>query len=164
MIIVPIYLLLIFIFARYRKVNCFDEFIKGAKDGINVALQLLPTIVGLVFAIEVFTNSGIVNYIRLFFNNPLLVPELILQALLRPLSANSALVIMNNIYLKYNANSTVGQVSSLIQGCSDTTIYVVTVYFGSIAIRKTRYALAVGLLTDLITFTLAILLGFYFLT
>jgi spore maturation protein B len=70
---------------------------------------------------------------------------------------------MNDIYQIYSPNSLTGQISSLIQGCSDTTIYVITIYFSSVSIKKTHYTVYVGLLTDLITFVLAIILGLKFL-
>ena len=70
---------------------------------------------------------------------------------------------MNDIYSIYSPNSITGQISSLIQGCSDTTIYVITIYFGSISVKNTYYTVYVGLLTDLLTFIIAIILGLNFL-
>lgn len=163
MIVIPIYILIILLFGLYQKVNCFDEFLDGAKKGLISAYHLFPTIVGIVFAVNIFTNSGIIELLSLLFSHPTIVPELFIQALLRPLSANSALIIMNDIYQVYSPNSITGQISSLIQGCSDTTIYVITIYFGSISVKKTHYTLFAGLLTDLITFILAIILGLKFL-
>lgn len=163
MIIIPIYILIILIFARIKKVACFDTFIDGAKNGILSAYNLFPTIFGLVLAINIFTNSGIVDVIKNIVNHKTIVPELFIQALIRPLSANSSLIIMNDIYNLYSPNSITGEISSLIQGCSDTTIYVITIYFGSISIENSYYTVYVGLLTDLFTFILAIILGLNFL-
>lgn len=163
MIIVPIYIIIILIFGVYKRVNCFDTFLVGAKTGIKNAFSLFPTIIGIVFAVNVFTGSGIIEILALIIKHPTIVPEIFIQAFLRPLSANSSLIIMNEIYNLYGANSLTGEISSLIQGCSDTTIYVITIYFGSISVKKSYYTVYVGLLTDLITFILAIILGVLFL-
>lgn len=163
MIIVPIYILIILLFGVIKKVNCFDTFLNGAGVGIKNAFNLFPTIIGIVFAVNVFTGSGIIEILSRIINHPTIVPEIFIQAFLRPLSANSSLVLMNDIYTIYGPSSVTGEISSLIQGCSDTTIYVITIYFGSISVKKTYYAVYVGLLTDLITFILAIFLGVMFL-
>lgn len=163
MIVVPIYILIILLFGLYKKVNCFDEFLDGAKKGLISAYHLFPTIIGIVFAVNIFTSSGIIEILGIIFKHPTIVPEIFIQALLRPISANSSLIIMNDIYQVYSPNSITGQISSLIQGCSDTTIYVITIYFSSISVKKSYYTLYAGLLTDLITFILAILLGLSFL-
>ncbi len=163
MIIVPIYILIILLFGVIKKVNCFDTFLDGAGFGIKNAFNLFPTIIGIVFAVNVFTGSGIIEILSRIINHPTIVPEIFIQALLRPLSANSSLILMNDIYTIYGPNSVTGEISSLIQGCSDTTIYVITIYFGSVSINKSYYTVYVGLLTDLITFILAIFLGVMFL-
>lgn len=163
MIIVAIYILLIILFGVIRKVDCFDTFLLGSKSGIKNAFNLFPTIIAIVFAVNVFSGSGIIEILSRIINHPSLVPEIFIQALLRPLSANSSLILMNEIYNTYGPNSLTGEISSLIQGCSDTTIYVITIYFGSINIKKSYYTIYVGLLTDLITFILAIVLGMMFL-
>lgn len=163
MIIVPIYILIILLFGVIKKVNCFDTFLDGAGVGIKNAFNLFPTIIGIVFAVNVFTGSGIIEILSRIINHPTIVPEIFIQALLRPLSANSSLILMNDIYTIYGPNSVTGELSSLIQGCSDTTIYVITIYFGSVSVKKSYYTIYVGLLTDLITFILAIFLGVMFL-
>ena len=163
MIIVPIYILIILLFGVIKKVNCFDTFLDGAGVGIKNAFNLFPTIIGIVFAVNVFTGSGIIEILSRIINHPTIVPEIFIQALLRPLSANSSLILMNDIYTIYGPNSVTSEISSLIQGCSDTTIYVITIYFGSVSINKSYYTVYVGLLTDLITFILAIFLGVMFL-
>lgn len=163
MIVIPIYILIILMFGLIKRVNCFDVFLEGSKKGLISAYNLFPTIIGLVFSINVFTNSGIIEILEHIIHHPTIVPEIFIQSILRPLSANSSLIIMNDIYQIYSPNSLTGQISSLIQGCSDTTIYVITIYFSSVSIKKTHYTVYVGLLTDLITFVLAIILGLKFL-
>ena len=163
MIVVPIYILIILLFGVIKRVDCFDTFIDGAKEGIKNAFSLFPTIIGIVFAVNVFTGSGIIEILASIIKHPTIVPEIFIQAILRPISANSSLIMMNEIYTLYGVSSKTGEISSLIQGCSDTTIYVITIYFGSISVKKSYYTLYVGLLTDLITFILAIILGMIFL-
>mgnify|MGYP001211923234 CR=1 FL=1 len=163
MIIIVIYIFLILSFGLIKKINCFNAFEEGATEGINLAVKLFLTIIGLVWAINIITNSGLIEITQSLFTHPVLVPELILQCLFKPLSWNSSLIMMNKIFIKYHPDSTVGKVSSLIQGCSDTTIYIITIYFGSVNITKTKYAFKAGLLTDLISFIIIILIGLIFL-
>ena len=162
MIIIPIYISIIIIYGFIRKKECFDLFYEGALKGINTSVKLFPTILALIFSVNVFTKSGIIELLTRIIPFKAIPVELIIQALLRPISANSSLLLMNSIYQKYGADSSVGNIATIIQGCSDTTIYVLTVYFGFIKIKKTRYALKVGLLTDVITFIVAIILGYLF--
>ena len=148
MIVIPIYITFIILYGFFKKKDCFDLFYDGALNGVKTSLKLFPTILALVFSVNVLAKK---------------IPiEIFIQALLRPISANSSLLMMNTIYQKYGADSQTGNIATLIQGCSDTTIYVLTVYFGFIKIKNTKYALKVGLLTDLITFTTAIILGYLF--
>lgn len=163
MIVVPIYVLIILLFGVIKKVNCFDTFLIGAKSGLKNAFNLFPTIIGIVFAVNVFTGSGIIEILSRIINHPTIVPEIFIQAFLRPLSANSSLILMNDIYNIYGPNSLTAEISSLIQGCSDTTIYVITIYFGSVSIKRSYYTVYVGILTDFITFVLAVILGIMFL-
>ena len=94
---------------------------------------------------------------------PFLSPELLVQMLFRPLSANTSLILMTDIIQKYGVDSKMARISALIQGSSDTTFYIVAVYFGSVKITKIRYTLKAGIIADAITFLLATLIGIVFL-
>lgn len=163
MIIIVIYIFIIISYGAIKKVNCFKAFEEGASEGMLIAFKLFPTLIALVFAINIISNSGLIEILEKMIKNPLIVPELILQCLFKPISWNSSLVMMNKIFIKYHPDSTIGKISSLIQGCSDTTIYIITLYFGSVKITKTKYALKVALLTNFLIFALIIFLGYLFL-
>lgn len=150
--VIPIIILIILIFGIYKKRNIYEDFLDGAKEGIQLIYSIIPAILAMTFAINIFLKSDIIN---LFLNllKPILknIPiEIIPMALLRPISGTATLAILSNIYTLYGPDSFVGRLASTIQGCTDTTIYVLALYFGSIKISKTRYALYVGLFADFV--------------
>ena len=150
--VIPIVVLIILSYGIYKKRNIYDDFLDGAKEGMSLVYSIIPAILAMTFAINIFLKSGIIN---LFLNvlKPILksIPiEVIPMAILRPISGTATLAILSNIYSLYGPDSFFGRLASTIQGCTDTTIYVLALYFGSIKISKTRYALYVGLFADLI--------------
>lgn len=152
--IIPIFVLIVIFNGYYKKVSIYDAFLEGAKDGLIMVFKIFPSILAMVFAINIFLNSNILEIIFNFFT-PLLtkinLPISILpMAFVRPISGTASLAIMNDIFLNYGPDSFVGRLASTIQGCTDTTIYVLALYFGSVKINKTRYALSTGLFADLI--------------
>lgn len=152
--IIPIFVLIVIFNGYYKKVSIYDVFLEGAKDGLIMVFKIFPSILAMVFAINIFLNSNILEIIFNFFT-PLLtkinLPISILpMAFVRPISGTASLAIMNDIFLNYGPDSFVGRLASTIQGCTDTTIYVLALYFGSVKINKTRYALSTGLFADLI--------------
>ncbi len=161
-IIIPISILII-VFSGFKKnINIYDSFLEGAKDGLSLSISIFPSIVAMVFAINIFLDSGfIIKFFSILsplvnkFNIPL---QIMPMAFLRPISGTATLAIMNDIFSKYGPDSFVGRLASVLQGCTDTTIYVLALYFGSIGIRKGRYALIVGLFADLIGIIMAFIL------
>ncbi len=161
-IIIPISILII-VFSGFKKnINIYDSFLEGVKDGLSLSISIFPSIVAMVFAINIFLDSGfIIKFFNILaplvnkFNIPL---QIMPMALLRPISGTATLAIMNDIFSKYGPDSFVGRLASVLQGCTDTTIYVLALYFGSIGIRKGRYALIVGLFADLIGIIMAFIL------
>ena len=115
-----------------------------------------------VFAINIFLDSNFVPFILGIFQNffeLIHIPmEIMPMALLRPISGTASLAIMNDIFIASSPDSYVGRLASVLQGCTDTTIYVLALYFGSIGIKKIRYSLAVGLFADLVGITVAFLI------
>lgn len=152
MTIIVLYFVIIIIYAFIKKKNAFESFSRGIENNYKTILNLFPTILILIVAINIFANSGIIDIMKQIIPSSFLVPELIIQACLKPLSHSSALLIMVKIFEGYGVDSVSGFVASVIQGCSDTTIYVVAIYFGSIKMRKTETVLKAGLLNDLLTF------------
>lgn len=163
MIIVVIYVLFIILYGIIKKVDCFNSFTKGVENNFKTAISLLPTIMGLVLGVNIFINSGIIEILEKLFVNSKIVPELIIQPFLKPISSSSSMLMMINIFEKYGVNSSVGKVSSILQGCSDTTIYILVIYFSSIKMKENKYALKAGLLTDFITFLFVFFLWFVLL-
>lgn len=149
----PVVIALITVVGYFRKVPLYEAFVEGAKEGFPTAVQIIPHIVGMMVAVTVFRESGALNLLIKGIQ-PLLhllgIPaEIVPMALLRPISGTGSLAIMTDIFRTYGTDSLLGRMASVLQGSSDTTLYVLTVYFGSVGIQKARYAVKVGLLADL---------------
>ncbi|MCW3465425.1 nucleoside recognition domain-containing protein [Chitinophaga nivalis] len=152
-----------------KKINVYDAFIEGAKEGFQVSVRIIPYLVGMLVAISVFRTTGCMDYIinaiaALFaavgFNTDF-VPVLPV-AFMKPLSGGGARGLMIEVMNQYGADSFQGKLASVIQGTTETTFYVLAVYFGSVNIKLTRYALAAGLIADFCGMLAAILLGYLF--
>ena len=131
----------------------FDIFLEGAGEGIKITLKIFPTLVGIFVAITLLRNSGIINY---FVNiiSPLLKiinfpKEIMPLALLRPISGNASLAIATDIMKTYGVDSKIGMIAATIMGSTETTVYTIAVYTGSIKANKTRYVLIGALLADI---------------
>ena len=150
--ILPIIVLVIIFYGFKKKVNIYDEFLEGAKNGAIMTLKILPNLVAMVFAVNILVKSGFINDSFSFLNEFLakfsLTSDIVPMCFLRSISGNSTLVLMVEIFNKYGADSMMGLLASTIQGSSDTTFYVIALYFGSIGITKSRYALPAGLFAD----------------
>ena len=151
--IIPFIVLFVTLYAFFKKVDVFDSFLEGSKEGLIIIKKMFPSILGMILAINIFTSSGAINYLLSFlkpifslFNVPF---EVLPIALLRPISGSFGLGLLNDIFKSYGPDSFIGILSSVIQGSSDTTIYIITLYFGVIGIKKIRHSLWVGLLCDL---------------
>ncbi|MBR3898294.1 MAG: spore maturation protein [Bacilli bacterium] len=159
---IPLIVLFVILYGSIKKINVYDSFINGANEGIHMVRNMFPSLLAMIFAVNIFSNSGVLD---LFFSflKPLLlflkIPfEIIPVAVLRPLSGSFGLGLLNDIYKVYGPDSHVGILSSVIQGSSDTTLYIISLYFGTIGIRKIRYALWVGLLADLFMVLISLIL------
>ncbi|OKL38669.1 nucleoside recognition domain-containing protein [Pontibacter flavimaris] len=155
--------------ALVRKVNVYDAFIEGAKEGFSVAITIIPYLVAILVAIGVFRTSGaldmLVNGIAYLIGltgvNTDFVPALPV-AFMKPLSGSGARGLMVEAMTNYGADSFVGRMASVFQGSTETTFYILAVYFGSVGIRKSRYALTCGLLADLAGIIAAIFIAYLF--
>lgn len=152
--IIPIFVLSVIFYGMKKKVFIYDTFLEGAKEGLITAFNVFPSIIAMVFAINIFLNSGILETIFSLLTpilNAFHIPLNILpMAFVRPISGTASLAIMNDIFIKFGPDSFAGRLASTIQGCTDTTIYVLALYFGSIKINKTRHALTTGLFADFV--------------
>lgn len=163
-------IIILFIVAGMRKrVNVYDAFIEGAKDGFGTAVRIIPYLVAILVAIGVFRACGamdmlidvITRGVKALGLNADWVAALP-TALMKPLSGSGARGMMVDAMNTYGADSFVGRLSCLFQGATDTTFYILAVYFGSVGVRNTRHAVACGLLTDLVGVVAAIVVAYLF--
>ena len=159
-IFIPFIVLTILIYGFYKKVDIYDKFTVGVVEGVKVAFKIFPTMFAMMICINVLIKSNIINDTVIFlkpllsyFNYP---SDLVPLAILRPISSSSSLVILDNILKMHGADSFIGRVASVLQGSTDTTIYILGLYFSSVGIKKTKYALIVGLLADFIAVVISI--------
>lgn len=152
---IPLVVIIIIIYGIYKKIDIFDTFIMGVKEGMKLSINLFPTIFAMIIAITMITDSGIINYIcnimRPLFIKIAFPTEVIPLAILRPISGSSSLVVLNDILTRYGTDTLIGRLASVMQGSTDTTIYIISMYFTSVGIKKIRYSLIVGLLADLLS-------------
>jgi spore maturation protein SpmA len=152
-----------------KKVNVYDAFIEGAKDGFKIAIKIIPFLVAILVAIGVFRSSGAMDYlvggIAFIFKtmgvNTDFV-EALPTALMKPLSGSGARGMMVEAMNAHGVDSFVGKLASTVQGVTDTTFYIIAVYFGSVGIKNTRYAVTCGLIADFAGIIAAIFIGYLF--
>jgi spore maturation protein SpmA/spore maturation protein SpmB len=160
---------LIVLGALYKKIDIFGAFIEGAKGGFEIAVRIIPYLVGMLVAISMLRTSGtfevIIDGMRNFFTflgtDTKFVAGLP-TALIKPLSGSAARGMMIDTMTTYGSDSFAGRLSSVLQGTSDTTFYVVAVYFGAVSIKNTRYAIGAMLLADLVGIVTSIFLAYLF--
>lgn len=152
-IIIPLFVFFIIFYGVKKKVNVYDSFLEGAKEGLVMVFHIAPTIIAMVFAVNIFLDSkfleGILGFLKPFLTSTGIPMDILPMALLRPISGTASLAIMNDIFINFGPDSFIGRLASTLQGCTDTTIYVLALYYGSIKVTKTRYSLKVGLFADL---------------
>lgn len=163
MIVIVIYISFIILYGIIKKVNCYESFKTGVFNNYQILLDIFPNLLALVFAVEVFTNSGIIELFNEYVNLINIPIEIIIQAFLKPISSSSALVMMLKVFKTFGVDTNLGILSSIIQGCSDTTFYIVTLYFSYVKIKDYKYALKVGVLTDILTFLIVSLIFILFI-
>ncbi|CAN5215003.1 nucleoside recognition domain-containing protein [soil metagenome] len=161
--------LIIIIGALYKHINIFDAFVDGAKGGFETAVRIIPYLVGMLVAISMLRTSGtfevIINGMKHlfgFFGTDTRFVDGLPTALIKPLSGSGARGMMIDTMKTYGADSFAGRLSCILQGSSDTTFYVVAVYFGAVAVKNTRYAIGAMLLADLVGIITSILLCYLF--
>ena len=163
-------IIICFILAGVRKrINVYDAFIEGAKEGFNTAIRIIPYLVAMLVAIAVFRASGamdvLIGSIRWLITSlgvDARFVDALPTAIMKPLSGSGARGMMVDAMNTYGADSFVGRLSCIFQGSTDTTFYILAVYFGSVGIRKTRHAVACGLLADLAGVIAAIGVAYFF--
>jgi spore maturation protein B len=160
---IPVILLLIVGFGVFKRIKVYEVFVDGAKEGFNVAVRIIPYLVAILVAIAVFRSSGAMDWLIAGLSpvlKPLGVPpEVMPMMLVRPLSGSGALGVMSEGLKTYGPDSLIGNMLSTMMGSTETTFYVLAVYFGSVAVRKTRHAVPAALLGDMAGLCMAIFLS-----
>ncbi|KRG12755.1 spore maturation protein [Lederbergia galactosidilytica] len=160
--IIPVMIAIILVHSLWKKKPAYENFVEGGKEGIKIAISIIPFLIGMLVAITIFRASGALDFfIQLI--RPVLdligVPaEIVPLAFIRPISGNAALGLMTDMISVHGPDSLLGRMASILQGSTDTTFYVLTVYFGAVGIKKMGDALKVGLLADLAGISAAILI------
>ena len=154
--VLPLIVLIVIIYGNIKKVDVYDTFIEGAKESFKLVLTMFPCLLAMILAINIFLKSGVLDFL-LSLIKVSFPTDVISLALLRPISGSSSLAILNKILSEHGTDSKIGIMSSIIQGSTDTTFYIISLYFGSIGIKKIRHSLIVGLLADLAGILISIL-------
>ena len=165
--LIPVLIAGILIFGLVKKVNVFDSFIRGAKEGLHTAADILPALVALMVAVTMFRASGALDILT-YSLDPLTsqigVPkEALPLALLRPISGSGSLAMLEDILARYGPDSTAGRIACILQGSTETTFYTIAVYYGAVGIQNTRHTVFAAMAGDfagLVAASLAVRLFF----
>lgn len=157
---IPVLLVAIPLVGMLRKVKVYDVFIEGAKEGFEVAIKIIPFLVGILVAIGMFRGSGAMDLLTAGIR-PLVAalgfpPELVPLAVLRSLTGSGSLAFTTDLVKTHGADSVIARTAATMYGSSETTFYVLAVYFGAVAVRRTRHAVAAGLIADLVAAVAAV--------
>ncbi|MGR9049874.1 spore maturation protein [Halobacillus faecis] len=152
--LIPSIILLVLVTATIKKVPSYEVFVEGSKEGIQIAISLLPFLLGMMVSIAVFQASGAMGAIVKLFE-PLMAlvgapAEILPLAFIRPISGTAALSMTTELIRTFGPDSFIGHLASVMQGSTDTTLYIITVYFGAVGIKRMGDALKVGLMADLV--------------
>ena len=150
---IPIIIVIILLYGLKEKINVFDIFLRGAKDGANMVISIFPTLIGLFLAIKALSSSGILDFfigllspILNFLNIP---SEIMPLAMLRPISGSGSMAVATEIMKKFGVDSLIGLIAATIMGSTETTLYTIAVYTNSVGVKKTRFVLFAALCADI---------------
>lgn len=155
---------IILVVSLYKKIDSYSAFIKGVKDGLFLFNDVFGSMLSMMLAINLLRDSGFLDMISTIFANSILKiePSLWSMILFRPFSGTASMAIMIDIFKNMGVDSFSGIMASIIQGSTDTTLYVITLYFGCIGVKKIKNSLAIGLISDIVGISVAITLTFLF--
>ena len=159
---IPMTILIIIFFGIKEKINIFDTFLEGAKEGIEIVFKLIPTLIGIFLAIGVLRSSGIIDIIVNIISpitNILNIPKEIMPlALLRPISGSASMAVGTDIMQTYGVDSKIGLIASTIMGSTETTLYIIAIYTGIVGIKKTRFVLLAALTADVVGMLISVVI------
>lgn len=159
---IPLIILLIPLYGAFKKVKVYESFVEGAKGGFQMALRIIPYLVAILVAIGMLRGAGAIDMLAQWLG-PVLTRvgfpvELLPLAILRPLSGSGSLGVVTELVQTHGADSFLGRLAATAYGSTETTFYVLAVYFGAVGIRKTRHALIGGLIADVTSLIAAIII------
>jgi len=147
---IPAFIIIILAYGIAKKIPVFDTFLEGAREGLETTVRILPVLVGIMLGIEILSKSGALDMIVVLLKplaNFLGIPEEILpMAIIRPVSGSASLGLLSRQLEEYGPDSVIGRTLSVIMGSTETIFYTITVYYGAIGVKKTRYTLWVALI------------------
>ena len=148
--IIPIFLLILLVYAYFKKINAYDAFARGARESVDVCVNIFPYLVAIFLAVELFKLSGLAGaiskFLAPFFQFLGMPSELAEFLVLRPFSGSGSLAYLSEIFSTFGPDSYVAKCASVIMSCSETTFYIVAIYFSTVKIKKLRYTIPVSLL------------------
>lgn len=151
---VPTVILLIIIYGVIEKNKVYDTFLEGAKEGLEVVINIFPTLIGIFLAVGALRSSGIldliINIIKPFINLLNIPAEIMPLAILRPISGSASMAVATDIISKYGVDNLIGLIASTIMGSTETTFYTIALYTSSVGIKKTRFVLIAALTADIV--------------
>ena len=152
--IIPSVIVLIFIYGVFKKVDLFGAFTDGAKDGIKTLVNIAPSLVGLVTAVSMLEASGFFDILTQALQpvcTKIGIPaEVVPLGLMRPVTGSGSFAMLDSVLEKYGADSVIGKTASVMAGSTETTFYAITVYFGSVGIKNTRYTIPAALTAEIL--------------
>ncbi len=158
--VIPVIIIGFPLYGLYKRVPVYEEFVTGAKDGFQVAVNIIPYLVAILFAVAMFRASGAMDFLveglRPLLSPLGIPPEVLPMAITRPLTGSGSAGIMLDLINRYGADSLIVKTAATMFGSTETTFYVVAVYFGAVNIKKTRHAIPAGLSADIAAMILAV--------
>lgn len=152
-IAVPIVILLIIIYGLKEKNKVYDTFLEGAKEGLDVVINIFPTLIGIFVAVGALRASGIldliINIIKPIISILKIPAEIMPLAIIRPISGSASMAVATDIISKYGVDSTIGLIASTIMGSTETTFYTIALYTSAVGIKKIRFVLIAALIADI---------------
>jgi len=158
--VLPVLIVGIPVLGLIRRVPVYESFIDGAKDGFSTVVRLLPYLVGILFTIAMFRASGAMEFLQGHLRAPLswigFPPEVLPMAIVRPLPSGGSVALLADMVTQYGPDSIFVKMAATIYGSTETTFYVLAVYFGAVNIKKTRHALPAGIIADACSILLSV--------
>ncbi|PKM81162.1 MAG: spore maturation protein [Firmicutes bacterium HGW-Firmicutes-14] len=159
---IPLFLLAVFLHGTYKRVPLFDTFVEGAREGFFLAIKLLPYVVGIYVAVEIFRGSGSMEFLFAPIQSLLeflgLPGDILPLMVVRLMSGAAALGLTSDLLDKFGPDSFAGRLASTLDGCTDTVLYIMALYFASVGIKDPRYSLPVGIAAALSGFVASVII------